>query len=134
MWLQMIDEMFWPFFIKYVSERHNILQLDHKGQTPNSILYGVDVEDIPVKSFHTLFFPIYAIDVRLQSSGRAGLPKWEPRSRIGVYLVHLPFHAGRMALVLNDTTRQVSPHYHVCFDDYCTTVPYIEAGTIPQNW
>ena len=30
MWPQMKDEMFWPFSIKDVSERHNILHLDQK--------------------------------------------------------------------------------------------------------
>ena len=56
MWPQMIDGMFWLFFIKAVAERHNILHVDHKGRTPYSILHGVDVEYIPVKSFHALFF------------------------------------------------------------------------------
>ena len=99
MWLQMIDEMFWPFAIKDVAERHNILHVDHKGLTSSSILHGVYLEDIPVKYFHTLFCPIYTLDARLQSAGDAGLPKWEPRSRIGVYLGHSPFHAGSVKLV-----------------------------------
>ena len=48
-WPQMIHEMFWQFSIKAVAERHNSLQVDHKGQTPSSILHEVDLEDIPVK-------------------------------------------------------------------------------------
>ena len=55
MWPNMIDEMFWPFAIKAVSERMNSLQVDLIGKTPESILNGVEVEDIPVKSYHTLF-------------------------------------------------------------------------------
>ena len=84
MWTQMMDETIWPFSIKYVPEGHNSLHVDHKGQTPSSILHGVDLEYIPVKYFHTLFCPIYALDARLQSAGGAGPPKWEPCSRIGV--------------------------------------------------
>ena len=84
MWPQMIDRMFWPFAIKAVSERHNILHVYHKGQTSSSILHGVDLEDIPVKYFHTLFCPIYALYARLQSAGGTGPPKWEMCLCIGV--------------------------------------------------
>ena len=134
MWPNMIDEMFWLFAIKAVSERLNSLQVDITGQTPESILNGVEIEDIPVKSYHTLFCPTYVLDARLQSSGGADPPKWEPRSRIVVYLVHSPFHSGNLALVCNPTTGRVSPQYHVVFDDEFTTVPYMEAGTLPPNW
>ena len=130
----MIDEIFWPFAMKAVAERLNSLQIDSLGRTPESILHGIKVEDIPVKSYHTLFCPIYVLDRRLQNAGGPGPPKWEPRSRIGVYLGHSPFHAGSVALVWNPTTGRVSPQYHVVFDDDFTTVPYMEAGTIPPNW
>ena len=89
---------------------------------------------MPVKSYHTLFCPTYVLDARLQSSGGAGQPKWDPRSRIGVYMGHSTFHAGNAALVWNPTTGRVSPQYHVLFDDNFTTVPYMEAGTLPPNW
>ena len=91
------------------------------------------MQEIPVKLYHTLFCPTYVLDSRLQSDGGAGPPKWEPRSRIGVYLGHSPFHAGSVALFWNPTTGRVSPHYHVVFDDDYTTVPYMEAGILPPN-
>ena len=92
------------------------------------------MEYIAVKSFHTLFSPIYVLDDRLQNYGGSGPPKWEPRSHIGVYLGHSPFHAGIVALVWNPTTGLVSPQYHLVFDNEFSTVPYMEAGTIPSNW
>ena len=52
--------------MKSISERLNILQIDHKGRTPEPILHVFNVEDITVKSFHTLFSPIYVLDARLQ--------------------------------------------------------------------
>ena len=104
------------------------------GQTPEYILQNLQIEDIPVKSYHTLFCPSYVLDARLQNSGGAGPPKWGPCSRIGVYLRHSPFHAGNVAFVWNPTTRRVSPQYHVVFDDDYTIVPYMEAGTLPPNW
>ena len=87
----MLDKLFWPFSLKAIAKKLNSLQIDHKMRTPAYILYGVNMEDIPVKSFNTLFSPIYVLDARLQNSGEAGPRKWEPRSRIGVYLGHLPF-------------------------------------------
>ena len=54
MWPQMIENMLWPFTMKDIAERLNSLQIYHKGKTPESILHGFNVEDIPVKSFHTL--------------------------------------------------------------------------------
>ena len=55
MWPNMIDEMFWPFAIKAIAERLNRLQVYHTGQTPESIVHGVYIEDILLKSYHTLF-------------------------------------------------------------------------------
>ena len=94
----------------------------------------MEIETIPVKSFHTLFFPVYVIDGRYQSAGGPGPPKWEPHSRIGVFLGHSPFHAGSMALVFNPTMGRVSPQFHAVFDDTFSTVPYVNAGTISPNW
>merc|ERR1712155_326706 len=130
----MVDDIFWPFAIKAVTERLNSLQIDTRGMTPESILHKVTVEDLPVKSYHTLFCPIYVLDARLHSAGGPGPPKWEPRLRIGVYLGHSSFHAGSVALVWNPTTGHVSPQYHVIFDDDFTTMPYMVAGTIPPKW
>ena len=50
MWPTMIDSMFWTFSMKAVAERHNKMQIDVLGQTPESILQNVQIEDIPVKS------------------------------------------------------------------------------------
>jgi hypothetical protein len=131
---QMVDQMFWPFAIKAAAERINSLHIDTDGHTPESKLYGVNIENIPVKTLHTIFCPCYVLDSRLHNVGSIGPPKWEPRSNICVYLGHSPFHAGSVALVYNPSTGHVCPQYHVVFDDDFTTVPYMEAGTIPPHW
>ena len=83
-WPEMIDSIFWPFAMKAAAERHNSLSVNDKNQTPSSVLYNVELEEIPVKNFHTLFCPVYVLDSRLQSAGGPGPPKWEPQCRIGV--------------------------------------------------
>jgi hypothetical protein len=130
----MVDQMFWPFAIKGTAERIYSLHIDTEGHTPESKFYGVNIKNIPVKTFHTMFCPCYVLDSRLHNVGSIGPSKWEPRSNIHVYLGHSPFHAGSVALVYNPSTGHASPQYHVVFDDHFTTVPYMEAGTIPPYW
>ena len=72
----MIYTMIWPFSIKYFAERINIFHVYFNGETPESKMYGVQLDEIPIKSFRTLFFPVYVLDHRLQSVGGAGPPKW----------------------------------------------------------
>jgi hypothetical protein len=130
----MVDKMFWPFAINAVAERMNSLHIDTDGHTPQSKFYGVNIENIPVKIFHTMFCPCYVQDSRLHNAGSMGLPKWELRSNICVYLGHSLLHAGSVALVSNPSTGHVSPQYHIVFDDDFTMVPYMEAGMIPPHW
>ena len=81
--------------------------------------------------------PVYVLDFKLQSPGISP-PKWEPRSRLGIYLGKSPFHAGSVALVLNPKTGHVSPQYHLVFDDDFTTIPYLNSNTenseVPSHW
>jgi hypothetical protein len=126
--------MFWPFAIKAMAECLTSLHMDDNGNTPELSMFGVNLDSIPVKNFHTLFCPVYVLDHHLQSAGGPGPPKWEPRSRIGVYLGNSPFHAGSTAFVFNPKTAKASPQYHVIFKDHFTTVPYMERGEVPPNW
>jgi hypothetical protein len=79
-WPQMVDTMFWPFAIKAMTKCHNSLHMDDNGNTPELIMFGVNLDSIPVKNFHTLFCPVYVLNHRLQSVGGPGPPKWEPKS------------------------------------------------------
>jgi hypothetical protein len=106
----MVDTMFWPFAIEAMVERMNTLHVDNEGNTPKLLMYGVHVERISIKNFHTLFCPIYIFDNCLQSADGPGPLKWELRSRIGVYLRHSPFHSGSVALVFNHLP-PVSHHF-----------------------
>ncbi len=134
LWPQMIDTMFWPFAFKAAAEHQHCLSFNKDGLTLISILHGVMSETITVKSFHTLFCPVNVLDSRAQSAGGPGPPKWEPRSRIGMYLGHPPFHAGSVALVFNPRTGRISPQYHVVFDNTFLTIPFMDNGTVPPHW
>ncbi len=105
----MFDQMFWPFVIKAAAERMNSLHIDTEDHTPESKFYVGNIGNITVKTFHTMFCPCYVLDSRLHNTGLIGLPKWEPKSNIGVYLGRSLFHARSVALVYNPSTRHVSP-------------------------
>ena len=67
--------MLWPLAFMAIAERLNTLQVTIDGSTHESILFGTEVDNIPVKTFHTMFSPIYILDSRLQSAGSAGPQK-----------------------------------------------------------
>ena len=131
-WPEYITTMLWPFAVKAAIERINYLSFDLEGKSPASKFYGTE-KAFNINEFHTFGCPVFVLDSRLQS-GQIGPPKWEPRSRVGIYLGHSPFHAGSVSLVLNPTTGHVSPQYHVTFDDSFVTVPFMRDGTRPPTW
>ena len=76
---------------------------------------------------------MYILDSRLQKNLK-GVPKWEPRSRLSIYVGHLPAHAGSVVLVLNPKTGLLSPQYHVVYYDQFSTVHHMRDLTVPPNW
>ena len=130
-WPAMISVLLWPFAYKYAEHLHNHLHLDNNGLSPIQKFCKADI-NISLKDIHTWGCPCYVLDSKLQTGSM--LAKWEPRSRLGVYLGHSPCHAGSVALVLNPRTLHVSPQFHVVFDDNFSTVPYLSSHDIPPNW
>jgi hypothetical protein len=39
-----------------------------------------------------------------------------------------------MALIINPRTGHVLPQYHIVFEDTFSTIPYMDAGTVPPHW
>lgn len=132
LWPEAITTMLWPFALQYYVESYNTFHMDKEHRTPLMKFSGsLDLPD--VTNFHPFGCPVFVLESKLQTSSK-GLPKWDPRSRLGIYLGHSPLHAGSVALVLNPSTGHVSPQYHVVFDDKFTTVNHMRTGTVPSNW
>ena len=132
MWPEMIGPLLWPFAWKAAEFRYNLLHLDAKGRSPLQKFSKSDIKS-DIKILHTFGCPVFVLDSRIQSGFQA-MPKWEPRSRVGIYLGHSPCHAGNITLVLNPKTMHVSPQYHLVFDDTFSTVPFMRTGEFPTNW
>jgi len=101
------------------------------GLTPEEIFTGVKGRN-RLQDFHTFGCPIFVLDPSLQQGHK--IPRWKPRSRVGVYLGMSPNHASNIPLVLSTTTGLVSPQFHVVYDDSFTTTTCLADNKLPTNW
>ncbi|KAL7505265.1 LOW QUALITY PROTEIN: hypothetical protein ACHAXN_002766, partial [Cyclotella atomus] len=127
-WPKYISQILWPFAVKCAEDRINNLHVDVDGMTAEMRFADSPTAKVDLRNFHTFGCPCYILDSRVQSNPK-GLPKWEPRARLGIYLGHSPAHAGNVALVMNPKTCLVSPQFYVVFDDTFSTVPHSELPT-----
>lgn len=126
--------MMWTFAILAAADCMDNLHIDLYGKNPEMKFSSATGTTSRLKDFHTFGCPVYVLDSRLQDAGGPGIPMWEPRSRLDIYVGHSPYHAGSVALVLNPKNGLVSPQFHVIFDDDFSIVPHLRAGTVPENW
>ena len=76
--------------------------------------------------------PVYVLDPQLQDARK--IPRWQPRSRRGVFLGFSRSHAATVPLILNCRTLSISPQFHVVFDDWFSTiVPFVEKAIDPTT-
>ena len=122
-WPEAVKLALWPYALKEAERIFNEFRVDDDGLTPLQRFAKVKAKP-DLKQEHPLFCPTYALDANLQ--GGSSIPRWEPRSRAGVYLGRSKHHASNVALVLNLATGNVSPQYHLTFDDTFSTVPYCQ--------
>ena len=125
--------MLWPFATKCAQYRMNNLHVDLNLETPDMRFSNTNAVNVQLKHYHTFGCPVYILYSRLQTNPK-GVPKWEPRSRLGIYVFHSPEHAGSVALVLKHKTGLLSPKYHVVYEYQFSTVNLVRDLTVPPNW
>jgi hypothetical protein len=131
-WPDGVSKNLWPSALKHACNIRNKVH-SKEGRTPEELFAGMPSSSyVDLTQFHPFGCPVYVLDARLQTGNK--IPRWEPRSRVGVYLVHLPNHAQSVALILNLSTGHVSPQYHSVYDDDFSTVQSLRLGTVPTNW
>ena len=82
--------------------------------------------------YHTFGCPEYMLTTEAEQ-GRA--KKWEGCSVLGIYLGPSPHHAGSVSLVLNITTGNASPQFHVGHDNFSETTRYNRSNArAKSNW
>ena len=121
-WPGVVTIHLWPYAIRMANQAYNSTPLhSHMNkQSPNKIFDNSAV-DINPKHWKPFGCPTYVLKSELQ--GTSGIhPKWDARSRAGIYLGQSPIHNRNVALVLNIHTGYVSPQFHVKFDETFRTV------------
>ena len=122
----------WPYAIRHANDIRNSLNIDQDNLSPLEKFTGVPVAP-NLKHQHTFACPVYALDRGLQSGKK--IPKWNPRSRLGLYLGNSPRHSRSVSMVLSLNTGLVSPMYHVDHDDFFETVrPSTGNSTTHSLW
>jgi hypothetical protein len=130
-WPEIIQESFWPYAIQLAVDIHNSTPTA-SGLTPMEIFSGTKSHTPTLHNFHPFGCPIFVLEPSLRQNHK--IPRWKPRSRIGVYLGHSPIHASSVPLVYSTTTGLISPLFHVVFDDKFTTVKCLHTNQLPSNW
>jgi hypothetical protein len=129
-WPEIIKESFWPYAIQLAVDIHNSTPTP-SGLTPMELFSGVKGHN-NLQHFHTFGCPIFVLEPSLHQNHK--IPRWKPRSRVGVYLGHSSSHASSVPLVYSTTTGLVSPQFHVIFDDKFSTVKCLHTNQLPTNW
>ena len=119
-WSDTITINLWPYALRTACDQMNMIPKDIQGITRIEMFSGVPVTT-RLKNFNTWGCPVYALHSKLQGN-ISGVPKWNPRARLGINLGFSPRHARTVSLVLNIDTGLVSPQFHVIHDNFFETL------------
>ena len=104
----------WPYALRHASYVRRIMPREHHSKSPEELFTGSKVRPT-TKFLHAFGCPVYVLQEALQSGN--SIPKWNERSRVGVYLGHSSQHAQNVSLILNPRTGYLSPQFHCVYDD-----------------
>ena len=131
-WKDGIDSSLWPMAVSYATHLYNHLP-NEQGICPADLFTGSTVPRHRLRDIHVWGCPVYVLDPQLQAGQK--LPRWQPRSRRGVFLGFSSLHSSEVPLVLNLQTGSITPQYHVVFDDHFSTVTSIaREEEPPAHW
>jgi hypothetical protein len=131
-WKDGVDTSLWPMDVQYAVHVYNHTPGDN-AICPADIYTGGTVPRHRLRDIHVWGSPVYVLDPKLQQGQK--LPRWQPRSRRGMFLGLSQEHSSEVPQVLNLSTGQITNQYHVVFDDLFTTVPSIEGEhEPPSHW
>ena len=121
----------WPFAMSHAVYIWNLLPHQSSGLSPTELFYGVKSDHSDLKAAKVWGCPTFVLNPRLQDGKK--IPKWEPRSRRGVFVGFSQLHSSDVPLILNLQTGSISPQFHVVFDDSFSTVASVEKEQDPPD-
>jgi Reverse transcriptase (RNA-dependent DNA polymerase) len=129
-WKDNVDASLWPMAVKYAVHLFNNLP-NEQNLCPADIFMGVTIPRHRLASLHVWGCPVYILDARLQAGQK--IPRWQPRSRQGMFVGISSLHSSDVPLILNMQTGSITPQFHVVFDDYFSTVTSISDNENPPG-
>jgi hypothetical protein len=139
-WKDGIEGPLWSQTVNYATHIYN--NTPKYGICPADIFTGLAVPRHRLMGLHVWGCQVdrhvwgctlYVLDPNIQQGQQ--LPRWEPCSKIGMFLGLSQHHACEVPLVLHLGTGIISTHFHVVFDDLFTTVPSIDMeNEPPAHW
>jgi hypothetical protein len=130
-WPEVSEKELWPMAMQHAVHLHNHTPKISSGLSPEEVWSRSKSTHSALQNAHPWGCPVYVLDPRLQDGSK--LPKWAPRSRRAQYLGASPLHASTVGLVRNLQTGNMSPQFHLVFDDYFETV-HSDEGEEPAIW
>ena len=130
-WPSRFDKSLWPLAMTYAVYMHNHMPKQSDGLSPMELWTGTKSTHSELLNTHVWGCPTYVLKAQLQDGFK--IPKWEPRSRQGIFVGQSPLHASSVGLILNPSSNRLSPQFHCVYDDYFETVGYDHA-TKPPTW
>jgi hypothetical protein len=118
-WKTGIDSSLWPMAVNYATYVYNHTPKEN-GIAPADLFTGTQIPRHKLRDIHVWGCPVYVLDPTLQAGKK--LPKWQPRSRRGLFVGLSDSHSSDVPLILNLSTGSISPQFHVVFDDSFSTV------------
>ena len=121
----------WPYALQMAVHMHN--NFPNAADASSCLEAFARIAVSPKSShYHTFGFPACMLTTEAKQ-GRA--KKWEGCSVLGIYMGPSPHHTGSVSLVLNLTTGNASPQFHVGHENFFETTGYNRRKTrAKSNW
>ena len=119
-WPDVQDLSLWPMAVHYATYIYNHTPNPSTGIAPIDIMTRTRMPRHQLADLHTWGCPTYVLEPDLHDGKK--IPRWQPRSRRGVFLGFSPSHSSTVPIVLHNRTLHISPQFHVVFDDWFSTV------------
>jgi hypothetical protein len=119
-WPSQSERDLWPMAMAHAVHLHNAKPSITSGFNPDELWTRTKSSHSALLNAHTWGCPVYILEARLQDGMK--LPRWNPKARQGQYMGASPLHASTVGLVRNLRTGNISPQFHVVYDEFFETV------------
>jgi hypothetical protein len=120
-WPEVADLKLWPFALDHAIFLWNSMPQRDTQLAPIEVFTSTKFQNYRhLERCHVWGSPVFVLDPALQDGKK--IPKWNPRSRLGMYLGNSPVHSSTVARVLNLRTGYITALYHTVHNDFFNTV------------